>query len=105
MQLFNLYRQDIRDLVGLTTAKMSHYHVVACLELAMTCTLLGPARLPSEAPRPTLGHPAVRLFESTALAPSAVTSSIAVPCYGDSSWLCPERYVQRSGSPVPQAIA
>mmetsp|Transcript_98416 Transcript_98416/g.317460 ORF Transcript_98416/g.317460 Transcript_98416/m.317460 type:complete len:793 (+) Transcript_98416:188-2566(+) len=56
LQLFNLYRQDVRDIVALTTDKMTHYHVIACLELGMVCTMLGPARLPSEVPSWLLWH-------------------------------------------------
>eukprot|EP00929_Paragymnodinium_shiwhaense_P042766 TRINITY_DN22079_c0_g1_i1.p1 TRINITY_DN22079_c0_g1~~TRINITY_DN22079_c0_g1_i1.p1 ORF type:complete len:1126 (+),score=187.13 TRINITY_DN22079_c0_g1_i1:79-3456(+) len=50
MQQFGLYRQDIRDVAGLTTARMNNYHVVTCLELGMCVTLLGPARMPKEVP-------------------------------------------------------
>jgi len=56
MQQFQLYRQDIRDLVALTTEKMTNYHVVACLELGMSATLLGPARLPDDVPEWVLWH-------------------------------------------------
>mmetsp|Transcript_133307 Transcript_133307/g.344980 ORF Transcript_133307/g.344980 Transcript_133307/m.344980 type:complete len:1020 (-) Transcript_133307:170-3229(-) len=66
MQLFNLYRQDIRDLVGLTTEKMSNYHVVACLELGMACTLLGPARLPGQVPEWVLWYQLVSLCAAVA---------------------------------------
>mmetsp|Transcript_55031 Transcript_55031/g.159333 ORF Transcript_55031/g.159333 Transcript_55031/m.159333 type:complete len:1124 (+) Transcript_55031:53-3424(+) len=61
MQQFQLYRQDIRDLVALTTEKMANYHVVACLELGMTATLLGPARLPEDVPEWILWHQLVSL--------------------------------------------
>jgi len=61
MQQFQLYRQDIRDLVALTTEKMTNYHVVACLELGMSATLLGPARLPADVPEWVLWHQLVAL--------------------------------------------
>lgn len=61
MQQFQLYRQDIRDLVALTTEKMANYHVVACLELGMTATMLGPARLPDDTPEWILWHQLVSL--------------------------------------------
>jgi len=61
LQQFALYRQDIRDLVGLTTDKMSNYHVVACLELGMCATLMGPARLKADVPEWILWHQLVSL--------------------------------------------
>mmetsp|Transcript_92081 Transcript_92081/g.237604 ORF Transcript_92081/g.237604 Transcript_92081/m.237604 type:complete len:925 (-) Transcript_92081:288-3062(-) len=66
LQQFQLYRQDIRDLVGLTTEKMANYHVVACLELGMCATLLGPARLPKEVPEWVLWHQLVSLCAAVA---------------------------------------
>lgn len=37
VELFNLFREDIRDLVELTTSKMNLYHLVGALFLKMIC--------------------------------------------------------------------
>eukprot|EP00928_Gymnodinium_smaydae_P048866 TRINITY_DN32732_c0_g1_i1.p1 TRINITY_DN32732_c0_g1~~TRINITY_DN32732_c0_g1_i1.p1 ORF type:complete len:773 (-),score=82.86 TRINITY_DN32732_c0_g1_i1:19-2289(-) len=51
LQHFALYRQDIRDIVALTTTRMNTYHVVVSLELGMCVTMIGPARLPENVPQ------------------------------------------------------
>lgn len=47
---FGLYREDIRDLVALTTKKTSNYQIVVALELGFIIALIGPARLQQGTP-------------------------------------------------------
>ncbi|CAE7232955.1 unnamed protein product [Symbiodinium necroappetens] len=37
VELFNLFREDIRDLVEMTTSKMNLYHLVGALFIKMIC--------------------------------------------------------------------
>lgn len=64
LQEFGLYRQDIRDLTGLTTNTTTQYHLVTVLELGMCVTLLGPARLPEDVPEWVLWHQLVALVNA-----------------------------------------
>eukprot|EP00929_Paragymnodinium_shiwhaense_P113227 TRINITY_DN81486_c0_g1_i1.p1 TRINITY_DN81486_c0_g1~~TRINITY_DN81486_c0_g1_i1.p1 ORF type:complete len:1045 (-),score=210.37 TRINITY_DN81486_c0_g1_i1:125-3259(-) len=63
---FGQYRQDVRDIAGMTTLRMNNFHVVTCLELTMCVGLLGPARMPADVPEWVVWHQLLSLCSAFA---------------------------------------